>query len=111
MAIKKHTASKAAPLPAEAKITLLAKTSPKRKGSAGAKRFAKYKTGQTVAQALEAGLWRADIRWDSERGYISVAAPKGTPGLKRLKAKSGAEKIRRSVLADQKKALAEAGAR
>lgn len=56
-----------------AKITVLAKANPKRKGSKAEKQFNLYKSGQTVEQALKAGVpWR-DIRWDSEQKFIKVA--------------------------------------
>ena len=53
-------------------VTLLVTENPKR--GASAERFANYVSGQTVEQALAAGLKRADIVWDIGRGYISVAA-------------------------------------
>ena len=53
-------------------ITLLVDANPKR--GASAERFAGYQSGQTVAEALNAGLKRADIVWDAGRGYISVNA-------------------------------------
>lgn len=54
------------------KITFVAEN-PKRPGSASFDRFAKYKKGMTVAQALEAGVTRADIDWDSKRDFIKFA--------------------------------------
>lgn len=54
-------------------ITLKTETNPKR--GASAERFANYASGQTVQQALDAGLLRADIVWDSAHGYIEVSAP------------------------------------
>ena len=54
-------------------VTLLVDANPKR--GASADRFAGYKSGQTVAEALAAGLKRADIVWDAGRGYISVSKP------------------------------------
>jgi hypothetical protein len=63
---------RAAKFPADAKIKLLVDANPKRKGSACFKRFAKYKTGMSVAQALEKGLTRPDLIWDVDRGFISI---------------------------------------
>ena len=55
-----------------AKITLLTKTNPKRAGSKAHRQFALYKSGQTVQQALDAGVpWR-DLRWDREQRFISI---------------------------------------
>lgn len=55
----------------EAVITLLTEANPKRGKSA--ERFAAYATGQTVAQALAAGVTTSDIYWDVGRGYISLS--------------------------------------
>jgi hypothetical protein len=46
---------------------------PKREGTESHVRFAKYKKGMTVAQALSAGLTRGDIDWDSKRSFIKFA--------------------------------------
>jgi len=43
---------------------------PKRPGTAAHARFAAYKVGQTVAQAVQAGATREDIRWDVKRAHI-----------------------------------------
>lgn len=51
------------------KITFVA-PNPKRPGTDSFDRFAKYKKGMTVAQALAAGVLRADIAWDSKREFI-----------------------------------------
>jgi hypothetical protein len=47
---------------------------PKRDGSAAHARFAKYKSGMTIQQALDAGITRGDINWDSkpEQGFIVI---------------------------------------
>lgn len=65
------SADKAAKLEASdaRKITFVAEN-PKRPGTASFDRFAKYKKGMTVAQALAAGITRADIDWDSKRDFI-----------------------------------------
>lgn len=55
----------------EAKITVLVKENPKRKGSLSAKRFSNYKTGMTVAEAIEKGLG-PDLAWDISHGFIKV---------------------------------------
>lgn len=56
----------------EAKITVLAKENPKRKGSNAEKLFKLYKTGQTVAEALKLGVRWRDLRWDAKEKFISV---------------------------------------
>ncbi len=45
---------------------------PKVAKGAPAKRFAKYADGQTVAQALAAGVTDGDIRWDVAHEYIAL---------------------------------------
>jgi hypothetical protein len=58
--------------PATAVITLLAEKNPKREGSASHARFAAYVTGQTVAEALAAGLTTGDFHHDVDHGFISI---------------------------------------
>jgi hypothetical protein len=48
---------------------------PKRPGTKAHERFALYEVGKTVRQLLEAGLTVADIKWDTDRGYVSLVAP------------------------------------
>ncbi len=51
-----------------------ADNNPKRAGSAAALRFAAYKDGQTIEQALKAGLRSDDIAFDSHdtRKFITI---------------------------------------
>lgn len=58
--------------PASGVITLLAETNPKREGSASRDRFAHYKSGQTVAEALALGLTHGDFNHDVAHGFISI---------------------------------------
>jgi len=46
--------------------------SPKRAGSAAGNRFLKYKSGMTVKEAMEAGIVRADLNWDTKQGFINI---------------------------------------
>lgn len=46
---------------------------PKKPGSASHARFALYREGMTVSEALAAGVTTADVRWDSERGFICLS--------------------------------------
>jgi hypothetical protein len=63
------------------KITVVADTNPKAKGSKSHKRFGLYKTGMTVADYVTAatklggGRRKAirDITWDSAHGFIKLA--------------------------------------
>lgn len=54
------------------KITLVEKNNPKREGSRAFEIYAKYKTCKTVGQFLDAGGTMADIRYDSQKGFIQV---------------------------------------
>ena len=56
------------------RITLKVKGNPKRKGSASYDRFQLYftKKPKTVADAIEAGITRADVRWDAGQGFIEL---------------------------------------
>jgi hypothetical protein len=77
---KKPAAKKAAPevaqsagkFIADSKIKVLVDTNPKREGSASYKRFAIYKSGMTVAEAIAKGLTRPDLNWDVDHQFISI---------------------------------------
>lgn len=56
----------------EAKITILVDKNPQREGSAGAGYFEKYKNGQTVKEALEAGVTRSHMNWAVDHGWIKA---------------------------------------
>lgn len=43
---------------------------PKKPGSASYDRFSRYVAGMTVTEAIAAGVTAADVKWDSERGFI-----------------------------------------
>jgi hypothetical protein len=47
-------------------------SNPKKSGSASYDRFAKYREGMTVSEAIAAGVTMADVKWDSERGFIQL---------------------------------------
>lgn len=70
---KANGAGRAGRFKGDSKITLLAKENPKRKGTGGHRRFEKYKSGMTVADALKAGLTRPDLLWDSKHGFIKIS--------------------------------------
>lgn len=48
---------------------------PKRQGTASYERYAKYRVGMTVAEALAAGITRGDLAWDTERGFVVLRSP------------------------------------
>lgn len=56
------------------RIKLNVRENPKRKGTASYDRFQLYftKKPKTVAEALKAGIWRADLRWDAARNFIEL---------------------------------------
>lgn len=56
----------------EATISLLVEANPKKPSSASYARFDLYEDGMTVAQAIEAGITTADIKYDIAKGFISV---------------------------------------
>jgi Protein of unknown function (DUF2786) len=47
-------------------------SNPKRPGTQAFARYAHYKTGMTIAEALAAGLRRDDFRWDVFHGHIQI---------------------------------------
>jgi hypothetical protein len=48
---------------------------PKKPSSESYARFAKWKVGLTLRQCLEAGITRGDVKWDTERGFVTLADP------------------------------------
>lgn len=69
---KKKAATKTAePKVDNRKITVLV-DNPKKPGSAAHKRFSRYKSGQTVTEALAAGVSSLDIAYDSKKRFIKV---------------------------------------
>jgi hypothetical protein len=81
---KKAPAKKAAP-PArakfsdDAKIKLIAKENPRRKGTIAYEKFAKFKDGMTVGEFVKAGERHED--WDM-RGIIGTAIKRGQISVK-----------------------------
>ena len=49
-----------------------ADNNPKKAGSATHTRFGLYKDGQTVKEALEAGLTRGDLSYDKDKKFIDI---------------------------------------
>lgn len=47
---------------------------PKKQGTASYYRFDRYKPGMKVMEAIAAGVTAADIKWDHERGFITLGA-------------------------------------
>lgn len=55
-----------------ATINILVEANPKKPSSASYARFDLYQDGMSVAEALEAGITTADIKYDIAKGFISV---------------------------------------
>jgi hypothetical protein len=55
------------------RVRVLVNENPKKGTSKAAQRFANYRNGMTVAEAVEVGLTRNDLRWDIAHGYIQLA--------------------------------------
>lgn len=53
-------------------IKVLAKRNPKKLGSAAHTRFALYRDGMTIGEALRAGITTADLKWDTEHKFIEI---------------------------------------
>ncbi len=58
---------------ADAKITVLATTNPRREGTTHYKHFTLYTNGMTVAAFTKKGGNRGDLRCDVKDGHIAVA--------------------------------------
>ena len=71
--------------PADSTITVLTVNNPKRAGSTAARRFAKYRDGMTIAEYCKAidsdSVGYADIAWDVNHGFISVALAAQESGI------------------------------
>lgn len=52
----------------------------KRQGSASHARYNLYVEGMSINQAIAAGVARADIAWDTERGFYEAVAPDSPEG-------------------------------
>jgi len=55
-----------------ARTVTAVKDNPKTPGSKSYTRFELYRGATTVAEALKAGTYKEDIRWDYERGFIEL---------------------------------------
>jgi len=114
---EKKTKQRGSPsFPADGKISLRVESNPKRKGSKSFDRFAHYKEGMTVEAAVKAGVLYADLKWDTEHGFIAVNE---TPEQRKAweadqkakaeaKAKADADKAAKKAAADAKKKEKEA---
>lgn len=60
------------PKPDDNRVITQVTPNPKKPGSASYERYAKYQPGMTVQEALNAGVTTGDIKWDSERGFITL---------------------------------------
>jgi hypothetical protein len=56
----------------DAKIVWKVKRNPKREGSKAHGRFERYMGAKTVAEYLEKGGLKADLKYDTEKGFLEV---------------------------------------
>lgn len=98
--------------PSDGKISLRTEANPKRKGSKSYDRFAHYKNGMTVEAAVKAGVTYADLKWDTEHGFVAVnETPEQRKAWEAEQAKKLAEKkAKDEAAAAKKKAAADAKA-
>ena len=68
-------APKAAKKPDLRVVRLLVDHNPKKEGSKAFARFALYKDGQTVTEALAVGILAVDLAWDTRRKHIELLPP------------------------------------
>ena len=54
---------------------------PKKQNTAGWERFKLWKLGSTVAECVAAGMWPADVKWDLDRGFVTLAAANSPEAL------------------------------
>lgn len=54
------------------RIAYVAETNPKKPGSAAHAKFALYRVGMTVSEFIAAGGTTADVKWDTERGFVRL---------------------------------------
>jgi hypothetical protein len=74
-----------------ATVTVLAGANPKREGSKAYARFALYRDGDSVAQALDAGVVTADLVYDAAHGFIAIEGYNPTLVEKKEKAPKAAK--------------------
>lgn len=103
-------------VPETAVIHLLVTANPKREGSKSFERFSGYAEGQTIAQALDAGVTTPDLVWDAKHGFISIEGydpgeivqpkpkaapkPKAEKKVKAAKVEKTAEEVAEAAAAD-----------
>lgn len=54
------------------KIVWVSETNPKKPGSSAHRKFSLYRVGMTVSEFIEAGGTTADVKWDTERGFVRL---------------------------------------
>lgn len=57
------------------RVVLTVVPNPKKAGSASAARYDLYRVGMTVDQFVAAGGTTADVKWDTEKGFITLGDP------------------------------------
>jgi hypothetical protein len=57
------------------RVVLSVAPNPKKPGSACHARYAHYQVGRSIDECIAAGVTRADVRWDTAQGFITVSLP------------------------------------
>jgi len=57
-------------------LVVIEKENPRRSGTAGADNWRKYKTGQTLQEAIDKGIGMNHLRWDLAHGFVRLQASK-----------------------------------
>jgi hypothetical protein len=91
-----------------ATIKLLVSENPKRVGSKSFDRFKAYKDGMTVEAALDAGIYTADLIYDSTHGFIKIAGYDVAVIEKKVKEPKPAKEAKGEVVKKPKAKEAEA---
>ena len=61
-------------VPVTAKVTVVARTNPKQRGTKAHRYFTKYRSGQTVGSILSKGVPRKDLNYNLAHGFIQLAS-------------------------------------
>ena len=53
---------------------------PKRAATASYDRYEHWVVGRTVAECIAAGMLGADVKWDTDKGFVTLASPDSPEG-------------------------------
>ena len=75
----------------DAKISITVTENPKQPHSKSYIRFAEYVDGMTCKEAIEKGVYLADLYYDSQHGFIAIEGYTPPPLVKKVKAAAKVE--------------------